>query len=124
MSRMLIPSSALPGFPQAETLELAAVEGAPGLFTVSSPEAPTLRWFVLEAALHLPHYTPQFTEEQLAAIGRPDPEARRVLTVVNTASQRPSANLFAPLLVNDDTGQCAQVLLESQDWPLRHELSA
>ena len=124
MSHKLIPSSALPGFPQAQTLELCAVDGAPGLFALSSPEAPTLRWFVLETAVHLPHYTPWFSDDHLAAVGRPAENARLVLAVVNTAAQRPSANLFAPLLVNDDTGQCAQVLLESQDWPLRHDLSA
>ncbi len=83
-----------------------------------------MRWFILETAVHLPHYTPQFSDDHPAAGGRPAENAQLVLAVVNTADQRPSANLFEPLLVNDDTGQCAQVLLESQDWPLSHDLTA
>jgi len=122
VSRVLVPAAELPGFPQATTLSLEPVEGAWGLHTLLSAQVPELRLFVLEAAVHLPEYAPEFTSEQLALVGNPAEDARTVLVVVNTAGGEASANLLAPLLLNSETGSCAQVILESQDWPLRHVL--
>lgn len=122
MSRVLVPAAELPGFPQATTLSLEPVAGAWGLHTLLSAQVPELRLFVLEAAVHLPEYAPEFTGEQLALVGNPAEDARTVLVVVNTAGGEASANLLAPLLLNSETGSCAQVILESQDWPLRHVL--
>lgn len=123
MSRVLRPAVALPGFPEATTLNLEPVEGAMGLYSVTSAQAPRLRWFVLDASVHLPDYAPQFTADQLALLGNPDADSRSLLVVVNTSDSQVSANLLAPLLLHTQTGSCAQLILEGQDWPLRFELA-
>ncbi|MGO4296673.1 flagellar assembly protein FliW [Glutamicibacter sp. MCAF14] len=122
MSQVLIPAAALPGFPEASALDLKQVEGAAGLFSVTSQQMPQLRWFVLDTSMHVPHYAPSFSAEQLGLIGNPDPRALAVLAVVTTARRQPSVNLYAPLIVNMSSGQCLQALLDTQDWPLRYDL--
>ncbi|MFF5791568.1 flagellar assembly protein FliW [Paeniglutamicibacter sp. NPDC012692] len=122
MSRALVPVVPLPGFPTATTLSLDAVEGAIGLYSLVSAQAPELRFFVLDAAIHLADYDPVFTNEQMALVGDPAPGDNSVLVIVNTTDSQPTVNLLAPLLVNAGTGYCAQVILEGQEWPLRHLL--
>ena len=122
MSRVLSLAAPLPGFPLASTLTLSPVEGAAGLFALSSPQAPTLRWFALDTAAHIRHYAPEFSKNQLSLVGNPGDGDLLILAVVTTSGVRPSANLFAPLLVNASNGQCLQAILEAQEWPLRYEL--
>lgn len=122
MSRVLVPAAALPGFPEATTLSLEPVEGAVGLYSLASPQAVGLRLYVLDARLHLADYTPVFTNEQMALLGDPIPDSRAVLVVVNTSDSKATVNLLAPLVFNTDTGSCAQVILEGQDWPIRSAL--
>jgi flagellar assembly factor FliW len=122
MSRVLVPAAALPGFPEATTLSLEPVEGALGLYALASPQAAGLRLFVLDAALHLADYKPVFTNEQMALVGDPGPGSRGILVIVNTSDHQASVNLLAPLVFNADTGSCAQVILEGQDWPIRSAL--
>ncbi|WP_083410932.1 flagellar assembly protein FliW [Arthrobacter sp. UCD-GKA] len=122
MSRVLVPAAALPGFPEATTLSLEPVDGALGLYSLASPQAAGLRLFVLDASLHLADYKPVFTNEQMALLGEPEPASRCVLVVVNTSDSQASVNLLAPLVFNTDTGACAQLILEGQDWPIRSAL--
>jgi len=122
MSRVLVPATPLPGFPEATTLSLEPVEGAMGLYSLASPQAAGLRLFVLDAGLHLADYKPVFTNEQMALLGDPEPGSRGVLVIVNTSDSQASVNLLAPLVFNSDTGTCAQIILESQDWPIRSAL--
>ncbi|OIH87014.1 hypothetical protein BLJ79_02005 [Arthrobacter sp. UCD-GKA] len=119
---MLVPAAALPGFPEATTLSLEPVDGALGLYSLASPQAAGLRLFVLDASLHLADYKPVFTNEQMALLGEPEPASRCVLVVVNTSDSQASVNLLAPLVFNTDTGACAQLILEGQDWPIRSAL--
>ena len=122
MSRVLVPAAALPGFPEATTLSLEPVEGTLGLYALASPQAAGLRLFVLDAVMHLADYKPVFTNEQMALVGDPGPGSRGILVVVNTSDRQASVNLLAPLVFNSDTGSCAQVILEGQDWPIRSAL--
>ncbi|MCZ4149761.1 hypothetical protein BZG21_35765, partial [Escherichia coli] len=82
----------------------------------------TLHWFALDTAAHIRHYAPEFSKNQLSLVGNPGDGDLLVLAVVTTSGVRPSANLFAPLLVNASNGQCLQAILEAQEWPLRYEL--
>ncbi|PQZ96052.1 flagellar assembly protein FliW [Arthrobacter sp. MYb227] len=124
MSRVLVPQAPLLGFPTAVTLSLDPVEGAVGLYSLSSVQVAELRLFVLDAAIHFPDYCPVFTHNQLLLLGTPDESNQSVFVIVNTANNQTTVNLLAPILVNAGTGSCAQVILDGQDWPLRHILPA
>jgi len=43
--------------------------------------------------------------------------------VATLDAAEPVVNLLAPILVNQDDGRAAQVILDSSDWPLRAHLS-
>ena len=53
-----------------------------------------------------------------------DPADARVLVVANPSDAGTTVNLLAPVIVNTRTWQCAQVILEGRDLPLRAPLEA
>lgn len=112
------------GLESLERFTLMAVDGAPGLFTLRSPDG--LRLFVLDAGMHVPGYTPRFSPEQLAAVRGTDDESEELLTlvVVTPAAEKSTANLAAPILVNQHSHEAAQVILDGDEWPLRYSLAA
>lgn len=124
MSTHLAFAAPLPGLTELRDFTLEPVDGAVGLYSLEASASPEIRFFMLDAATHLPAYTPRFSREQLSLIGDPDERELSVLAMVNTSHQEATVNLLAPVLVNTTTSACAQVILEGQDWPLRSPLSA
>jgi flagellar assembly factor FliW len=112
---------------------LDEVEGAAGLFALratgsgsgsaSGAEAEAVRLFVLDAAVHLPDYSPVLTDEQTTGLDLREAAEALLLVVATPASSGMTVNLLAPVVVNTRTGQAAQLILEGQDWPLRAELA-
>lgn len=123
MSTRLAFAAPLPGLAELTDFTLEPVPDAVGLYSLDSSISPEIRFFVLDAATHLPDYTPRFSIEQLALIGTLDGQQPTVLTMVNTSDAEATVNLLAPVLVNPETGACAQVILEGQDWSLRSPLA-
>ena len=109
-----------PGLEPFTDFTLVQLLGTPGLFSLTST-AGAARLFVLDAAVHLPAYTPQLPAAELDSLGL-DANAPLVLVVVNPGV-RSTVNLSAPIIVNPTTGVCAQIILEGDDWPLRHPLA-
>ena len=108
------------GLAPAAAFELSPVDGAEGLFTLVGDDA---RLFLLDAAVHLPSYAPELTDEQAAGLGLTDPANAMLLVVANPGASGTTVNLLAPIVVNARTAVGAQVILEEQDLPLRAELA-
>lgn len=106
-----------PGLEPRVDFTLAPIDGAAGLFSLTSADG-SARLFVLDAATHLPDYTPQPARSDVERLGTSGPT---ILVVVNPGA-RSTVNLAAPVLVNPDTGTCVQVILDSNEWPLRAPL--
>jgi flagellar assembly factor FliW len=113
-----------PGLSPLVNFVLEAVEGAIGLFTVRSAEHPDVRLFVVDPAIFIPEYSPSVSIAQLESIGVRDVESAELLVVTTIEDGAPIANLLAPVVVNTATGQAAQLILESDEWPLRADLTA
>jgi flagellar assembly factor FliW len=104
---------------------LDEVEGATGLFALRSTDTSSeVRLYVLDAAVHLPDYSPVLTDEQTTGLDLHDAAEALLLVVATPAASGMTVNLLAPVVVNTRTGQAAQLILEGQDWPLRAELAA
>ncbi|NIJ05372.1 flagellar assembly protein FliW [Frigoribacterium faeni] len=116
---------------------LDEVEGAAGLFALratgsgsgagsgsGTDAAEAVRLYVLDAAVHLPDYSPVLTDEQTTGLDLHDAAEALLLVVATPASSGMTVNLLAPVVVNTRTGTAAQLILEGQDWPLRAELAA
>ncbi|PZF59618.1 flagellar assembly protein FliW [Curtobacterium sp. MCSS17_008] len=108
------------GLSPAPVFTLAPVDGADGLFALSGGDA---RLYLLDAAVHLPDYAPELTDEQAATIGLTDPAEAMLLVVANPGDTGTTVNLLAPVVVHARTAVGAQFILEDQDLPLRAELA-
>jgi flagellar assembly factor FliW len=113
-----------PGLAPLVDFTLDDIEGAEGLYALRAKADTNRRLFVLDAAVHLPDYTPVLSDEQCAALDVSTPENVLLLVIVNPSEAGTTVNLMAPIVVNATTGVCAQLILDDQDWPLRAELSA
>jgi flagellar assembly factor FliW len=113
-----------PGLAPLVDFTLDDIEGAEGLYALRAKADTNRRLFVLDAAVHLPDYTPVLSDEQCEALDVSTPENVLLLVIANPSEAGTTVNLMAPIVVNATTGACAQVILDDQDWPLRAELSA
>jgi flagellar assembly factor FliW len=113
-----------PGLAPLVDFTLDDIEGAEGLYALRAKADTNRRLFVLDAAVHLPDYTPVLSDEQCKALDVSTPENVLLLVIVNPSETGTTVNLMAPIVVNATTGVCAQLILDDQDWPLRAELSA
>lgn len=109
------------GLAPSPVFSLVPVEGVEGLFGLVGEDA---RLFLLDAAVHLPEYAPELTDEQAATIDLTDPAEAMLLVVANPGEGGTTVNLLAPVVVNARTAVGAQFILEDQDLPLRAELAA
>ncbi|KQS17316.1 flagellar assembly protein FliW [Frigoribacterium sp. Leaf186] len=101
---------------------LERIEGADGLYALRAADS-DVRLFVLDAAVHLPDYSPVVSDEQTLSLDLQDAAEALLLVVATPAATGMTVNLLAPIVVNVRTGAGAQLILEGQDWPLRAELS-
>lgn len=113
--------SSLPGLAPLRFFTLSAVQDAVGLYSLDSLELPEVKIFLLDPGIHMTDYAPDF-EGQLDVIGNPAPENLLVLVIVNTSDSQPHANLLAPVVIHTQTSQGAQIILDSQDLPMRAPL--
>lgn len=120
MTTLQFPES-LPGLAPLKEFTLSAVEDSVGLYSLDSAELSEVKFFLLDPALHLPDYSPSL-QGHLDTIGDPDPQEVRTLVIVNTSDREPHVNLLAPLVINATTRQAAQVILDSQQLPVRAPL--
>lgn len=102
---------------------LNEVPGAEGLYSLRAVDNSAIRLFVLDAAIYLPDYSPEISDEYSRALDLHTPEDAMVLVVANPGEHGTRMNLLAPIVVNVHSGDCAQVILDDQDWPLQAELS-
>lgn len=112
----------LPGLGAATDFDLVPVDGAAGLYTLQSVSEPSTRILVLDAALHLPEYTPEIADGHVAELGLESPDDAIVLVVVAAGESAISVNLMAPVVVNRHSSVGAQLILDDPSLPLRFDL--
>lgn len=122
MSSMLAFIESPPGLSPLKRFTLHPVDGAPGLYSLVADENPDIRLYVVDAGAYLPEYRPVISDDHATALGLVSPDGALVLVVATPAGTGTTVNLMAPIVVNSSTGASAQVILDGQDWPLRHTL--
>lgn len=117
-----------PGLAPVVDFALNAIDGAEGLYSLVSSQVSgdtaRHRLFVLDAAVYLPEYQPEISDDQRSQLDIADAAEARVLVVANSTETGTTVNLLAPIVVNTRTFRCAQVILEGQNWPVRTPLEA
>jgi flagellar assembly factor FliW len=110
-----------PGFSPLTDFDLAAVEGAPGLYTLRDTAGADLRLFLIDPTFYVPEYLPAIGDEELAALGVSSTAEVDVYVVANIIDGAPVVNLLAPIVVNPVAKSATQLILEA-DWPLQATL--
>jgi len=110
-----------PGLAPLLDFTLDEVEGARGLHTLRSSDAPDIRLFMLDVPVYLPWYEPDFDEENYLSVGA-NADGTDVLVVATISDGSPIVNLMAPVLVNRSTGAARQIIL-GDEWPLAASLA-
>lgn len=128
-----------PGMLDLRRFTLAPLDDVGFLFALRSDDDPGVRLFVVPPRPYFPDYAPRLDGETLRTLGLPESAATRpgteaadgdtepvLLVVVHPGQdgQPPTANLLAPVVVNPATGAALQVVLDSDEWPLRAPLGA
>jgi flagellar assembly factor FliW len=114
----------MPGLEPLVDFELNPVAGAEGLFTLQALDVPDRKMYLLDAGIYLPDYQPEISDAQAAMLRAAGPEEVVVFVVATHRDGVTTVNLLAPIVVNNVTSTCAQVILEDKDYSLRHELKA
>jgi flagellar assembly factor FliW len=118
---------ALPGLSAATDFDLTSLDDAGLLYSLRDAQDST-RLVAIQPGPYFSEYEPTFGSEVLSALALEgaDDDRRAVLVIV-TPSQPDTpatANLLAPLVLNTETGDALQVILEGAPWPLRAPLVA
>jgi flagellar assembly factor FliW len=116
----------LPGFPNDHRFVLVRVHDSGLLFALTSLDTPALRFLVAPPAPFFPEYAPEIDDETLVALGQPTEADLLLLLVVSPgeSARDATANLMAPIVLNQRTRQATQVVLTGSGLPVRRPLLA
>jgi flagellar assembly factor FliW len=114
----------MPGFPAQRRFVLVQMDDAGLLYSLTSIDAPELRFLVVPPAPFFADYEVDVDDESLVALGLPDAEDLLVLLVL-TAGETPAdttANLMAPIVVAQSSRRAVQLILGASGLPVRAPL--
>jgi flagellar assembly factor FliW len=116
----LTVTGGLAGFPGTERYALVELPDASPLFLLSSLDERGLQFVVVPPAAFFPDYEPELDDLAVERLGLTDAADALLLVVLTVGGGMDvaTANLLAPVVVNQRTRAAAQVVLAG-DWPLR-----
>ena len=119
----LTMSGGMAGFPDAERYVLVEVPQASPLFMLRSLDHDGLEFVVAPPGVFFPDYAPEIDDASAARLDLTDAADALLLVVLTVGADIASstANLLAPIVINQRTKQAAQVVLQG-DFPLRTPL--
>jgi flagellar assembly factor FliW len=119
----LTMTGGMAGFPDAERYALVEVPQASPLFMLRSLDEPGLEFVVAPPAVFFPDYAPELDDSSVQRLELQDAEDALLLVVLTIGSgiDTATANLLAPVVINQRTRRAAQVVVQG-DWPLRAPL--
>ncbi|SDY80726.1 flagellar assembly factor FliW [Micromonospora pattaloongensis] len=115
----------MPGFPGHRRFVLVRLDADGLLYAFTSADDPQLRFMVVPPPAFFPDYAPEIDDETMHLLGVDDPEQVLVLLVV-TVGESPSdatANLMAPILVDQINRRAVQAVLTGSGLPVRAPLT-
>jgi flagellar assembly factor FliW len=99
-------------------------EGSPFRW-LQSIEEPGLAFLVTDPAAFLADYSPEMPAEAARALAIDEQTPRLVYTIVTIPPGKPeemTLNLAGPIVVNAATRAARQVVLESDEYPIKHRV--
>ncbi len=109
----------MPGFPAHREFVLVRLNEEGLLYAFTSLDNPELRFLVAPPEPFFPDYAPEIDESVLAALNTKDPNRLLLLVVISAGVNETTANLLAPIVVDQDSKRAMQVILNGTDLPVR-----
>ena len=119
-------ASPMPGFPQHHQFVLVSLDDEGLLYALTSLRDPEVRFLVAPPAPFFPDYAPEIPQESADLLGVTDAGQVLLLLVITageTAGQS-TANLLAPILIDQANRRALQVVLTGSGLPVQAELMA
>lgn len=125
-SRTLNFSQSLLGFPDSSTYVVVEVEDTPYIW-LQSVDEPDVAFLATSPFLFFPSYDLELGEEEQATLDVDDVSQIEVLTLltVHRAGELPetiTANLLGPIVVNTESRNALQIVLDNPDYSTRTPL--
>lgn len=81
-------------------------------------------FIVIDPFTVCPGYNPALTESELRSFGNPDPTdlCFLVIAVIRPEPSESVVNLKAPIVIDINTREAKQIILENSEYPLRYPL--
>ena len=113
------------GFEEEQRFLLLSYPNNEMLFSLQSVQTPGLCFTLLHPFSLAPEYAPVLQREELRSLGveRSEELCYYVLCAVKKPVSDSTVNMRCPVAVNAETRQALQVILEDDDWQMRHRLS-
>ncbi len=115
------------GFPDSHRFLLVQVDEATSdVFELRSLDEPGLGFVTVAPGSFFPDYAPELDDATAGRLGLHEAGDALLLAVVTLGESGTdaTANLLAPVVVNQHTAHACQAVLSEQGWPLRAPLSA
>ncbi|MGI9611548.1 MAG: flagellar assembly protein FliW [Acidimicrobiales bacterium] len=122
-SRALKFSQSLLGFPDSTTYVVVEVEDTPYMWLQSADE-PDVAFLATSPFLFFPAYELEIGDEEQATLDVDDVSQVEVLTLltIHRSGERPetiTANLLGPIVVNTESREALQLVLDNPDYSTR-----
>lgn len=116
----------MPGFAEHRRFVLVRLDDDGLLYALTSLFDPEIRFLVVSPASFFPDYAPEVPRETVDLLGIGDPDQLLMLLVVNAGESAAdaTANLLAPILIDQAGLRAVQVVLTGSGLPVRAELMA
>ncbi|MEV1288103.1 flagellar assembly protein FliW [Micromonospora sp. NPDC049679] len=116
----------MPGFPGHRRFVLVRLDEDGLLYAFTSADDPDLRFLVVPPLAFFPDYAPEIDDETMQLLGVDDPERVLILLVVTAGESATdaTANLMAPVLVDQVNRRAVQAVLTGSGLPVRASLTS
>jgi flagellar assembly factor FliW len=109
----------MPGFPAHREFVLVRLHEEGLLYAFTSIDNPEFRFLVAPPEPFFPDYAPEIENAVFAALNTKDPNRVLLLVVITAGADETTANLLAPIVVDQDTRRAMQVVLTGSGMPMR-----
>jgi len=109
----------MPGFPAHREFALVRLHEDGLLYAFTSIDDPELRFLVAPPEPFFPEYAPEIENDVFAALNTKDPNRLLLMVVISAGVNETTANLLAPIVVDQDSKRAMQVILNGTNLPVR-----
>ena len=113
----------LPGFEGLNKFELESMEQV-GFFNLSSSEEKDINLLLVDPYMYFPNYEVEIEDSVMERLNIKDANDVLILNIVTLSNdvEKVTINLRAPLIININSGDSEQIILNREDYLIRQSL--